>query len=1037
MTVLSLLYLFALLAYAVLATLILAANPRSSLNRACSLVLASFGIWCFGDIFHSLPLLPKSQAMLFENISSFGWCSFPSTFVAFAMVLTDWNPRRGRRLMNVALAAVPAFFVVMQFAGRMTVDYRPEWFGWAAVWSDSVWPYAFYGYVVVGVLTGFVLLARFAVVHPAHAERRTALMALGTAAAALLLGAATDIVLPRLGATGVPELAGVTALIWAGGLYYAAQRYRLMALTPEAAAPDILATMADAVLLLGPDNRIGGGNRALSELTGFATTELTGRPAAELFDRPELFAEELAELRAGGERRSVLLDCRARDGRVIRTSASARLRRSSHGDVTGSVWVLRDMTVRLATERRLRESESGYRSFVETFQGIAFRGGLDFSIEFLHGGVSAVTGYSEEDFLTGRVRWRDLIHPDDVAGLRAGTARLRATPGCSITREYRIIRRDGSTGWVRETTSNVCDAAGKPARLHGAIFDVTEFRKALEVISSLSQFRETVIENSGLIMIVADAGMNIVVWNRAAELLTGYPNADVVGNSRIWPLIFPDAGTRSLMQKQGMAVAGGATLKDIEATLRASDGTERVVSWTFRPVITPEGTVTGFMALGLDNTRRRRADEAARRHEETLTLLSQTALELAELTPAADAYEFIAERLRRLSGAAAVFMSSYDRTSRNLTVRVALGFDDRITSVLGRKPESIVMPVPEPALWDLLAARLQALPGGLRDLALGVLPDIVCQAIEQLYELGQAFVVGIAWQGELIGTAGLVMRAGQEPAEPAAIETLVRQAAIALRRRQVEDALLDSEASFRALTENAQDGIAVLDGQSNYVYANQRAAAMLGAPVEAIVGSNFARWVLPEDVAMLRERAQRRLRGDQIDSRYEITSVRFDGTTLPVEVTAARTVWHGQPASIVIVRDMSSHRAREAELFEAKEMYDRLISTLPDTIAVLGLDGRIVYASPQTVRNAGVPDPSALLGRSVLDLTAPEGREAATRHLQGVLEGRPMEAVELTVVDREGRRARARVSAALVRDARGEPKAIIASIRRLESGADA
>ena len=1037
MTVISLLYLFALLAYAVLATLILAANPRSSLNRACALVLISFAIWCFGDIFHNLPLLPKNQALLFENISSFGWCSFPSTFVAFALVLTGWNPRRGRWLVNAALVGAPAVFVIMQFAGLMTVDYRLEWFGWAAVWSESAWPYAFYGYIVAGVMTGFVVLGRFAIVHPARAERRTALVALGTAAAAVLLGAATDIVLPRLGATGVPELAGITALVWAAGLYYTSRRYGLMTLTPEVAAPDILATMADAVLLLDSGDRVSSGNRALSELTGFASAELARRPAAELFDRPELFLEEVAELRASGERRNVLLDCRTRDGRVVPTSASARLRRSGRDDVTGSVWVLRDISGRLASERRLRESESSYRSFVETFQGIAFRGGMDFAIEFLHGGVATVTGYDEGDFLSGRVRWRDLIHPDDVAGLRAGTERLRTTPDFSITREYRIRRKDGSIGWVRETTSNVCDATGRPVRLHGAIFDVTDFRRALDTISSLSQFRESVIENSGLVVVVADARMNIVVWNRAAELLTGYAGADVIGSSRVWSLIFPDAEARRRMQEQGMAVAGGQTITDVDTTLLASDDTRHVVSWTFRPVIALEGTVTGFMALGRDITERRQADEAARRHLGTMTFLSQAALELAELAPAADAYEFIAERLRRLSGAAAVFMNSYDRTTRSLTLRVALGVDDRAIPVLGRRPEGLVLPVPEPALWNLLDARLQSLPGGLRDLALGALPDIVCQAIEQIYGLGRGYVVGIAWQGELIGSAGLLMPAGQELTEPAAVETLVHQAAITLRRRQAEDALRDSEASFRALTENAADSIAVFDSQGVCVYANQRTGEMVGAPIEAIIGSSITRWVRPEDAATVRERAERRVRGDDASGPYRITGVRADGTALPGEVTAARTIWHGQPASLLIIRDMTAHYAREAELFEAKELYDRLVSTLPDSITIVDLNGRIAYASPQTARNAGVPDASALVGLSVLDLTAPEDREAANRQLQGVFAGRSMDAVELTVVNRVGRRARARVSAALIRDARGEPKAIIASIRHLENGADA
>jgi len=64
------------------------------------------------------------------------------------------------------------------------------------------------------------------------------------------------------------------------------------------------------------------------------------------------------------------------------------------------------VTIRRAVEKReaaeaLRASEEGYRSFVENFQGIVFRGDMNFTPMFFHGAVEAITGYTEDEFIAG------------------------------------------------------------------------------------------------------------------------------------------------------------------------------------------------------------------------------------------------------------------------------------------------------------------------------------------------------------------------------------------------------------------------------------------------------------------------------------------------------------------------------------------------------------------------------------------------------------------------------------------------------------
>ena len=66
------------------------------------------------------------------------------------------------------------------------------------------------------------------------------------------------------------------------------------------------------------------------------------------------------------------------------------------------------------SDKTIRDSQEKFQFFVENFQGIAFRGEEDFSIDFITGNIEAITGFTQTDFISGKVIYKQLIHPEDL-----------------------------------------------------------------------------------------------------------------------------------------------------------------------------------------------------------------------------------------------------------------------------------------------------------------------------------------------------------------------------------------------------------------------------------------------------------------------------------------------------------------------------------------------------------------------------------------------------------------------------------------------
>ncbi len=105
-------------------------------------------------------------------------------------------------------------------------------------------------------------------------------------------------------------------------------------------------------------------------------------------------------------------------------------------------------------------------------------------------------------------------------------------------------------------------------------------------------------------------------------------------------------------------------------------------------------------------------------------------------------------------------------------------------------------------------------------------------------------------------------------------------------RRVVEEALLESEQSYRALFESAYDAIWVHDMNGIILTANDALSELCGYPIDELVGMSVKQFIANEsDKELAREVKKKLLSGGRIDAPYEMNLVRKDGSKLITIIT--------------------------------------------------------------------------------------------------------------------------------------------------------
>ena len=154
-------------------------------------------------------------------------------------------------------------------------------------------------------------------------------------------------------------------------------------------------------------------------------------------------------------------------------------------------------------------------------------------------------------------------------------------------------------------------------------------------------------------------------------------------------------------------------------------------------------------------------------------------------------------------------------------------------------------------------------------------------------------------------------------------------------RCAVEQKLRESEGRYRSLVENSLEGIGISQG-NRIVYANRALLDMFGyGTLEEFRSVPLLDRVHPDSRQEVRERMERKERGELGSQRFEHRILRKDGTPRELEVMTSDILLSGVRYTQSTFRDMTERKRAEEALRDSEERFRFIFDHAADVILLL------------------------------------------------------------------------------------------------------
>src|SRR5260370_502642 len=449
--------------------------------------------------------------------------------------------------------------------------------------------------------------------------------------------------------------------------------------------------------------------------------------------------------------------------------------------------------------------------------------------------------------------------------------------------------KDGSIYWVDTTIFPFLDADGKPRQYRAIRADITQRKRAEEVLhESQERFRLLLDGVKDYAIYMLDPDGNVISWNAGAARIKGYQQEEILGKHFSCFYTLEDRKTGKPSRELQESLSKG---RFEEQALRVRKGGS---SFWANVVITPmfddHGTLRGFSKVARDITERKRAEESL---QESLATSEAALKELADQKFALDQHAIVA--VTDVQGTITYVNEKFCTISKYSRDEL-IGQNHRILNS-GHHPKEFFQQmyhtIANGKVWH---------------------GEIKNQAKDgSIYWVDTSIVPTLSTEGQ--------------PQQYVAIRADITE------RKRAEEELHESQERFRLLLDWLQDyAIYILDPEGHVISWNAGAARIKGYRNEEILGKHFSCFYIPEDRES--DKPSRELQESLSEGRFEEQAqrVRKDGSAFWANVVI--TPMYDDSGKLrgfsKVARDITERKRAEDSLRESLATSERALKELAD-----------------------------------------------------------------------------------------------------------
>ncbi|MDP8208200.1 MAG: PAS domain S-box protein, partial [Candidatus Electryonea clarkiae] len=636
-------------------------------------------------------------------------------------------------------------------------------------------------------------------------------------------------------------------------------------------------------------------NKTFRDVSGYTDDEIASLPALASYystndlERAVSFVEKVMKEGSG----TIELDFICKDGRKVPTEYRISAIYGEEGKPIQLISIGRDITERKLATDALRKSEERFRVAGTVAYDLIYEWNVETDSLEWFGDIDEILGFGKGEISQDINAWLSHIHPDDVSQLENAIEHHRKSTE-PIEYEYRIRGKDGINRTWEDRAQPLINSEGRPYKWIGVCTDITD-RKRAEVLLQESErkYRE-VIENASDVIMTTDINGNFKYINKAGILITGYSSNELV-NFNYLDLVESDYKRRVRVHYQKQYIKKEPT-SFIEYPYKTKSGEIRWFAQSASLMIESD-QVVGFQLIARDVTERKQMEEE---RDVQMAYLG----ELFEGAPEAIAILDNEDRVRKIN-----------REFTNI-------FEYKVEEAIGCKINDLIVSA------DLKKEGLKA----TNDVSVGKsisLETVRCNKSGQLINVS------------ILGNP-IILRGDQ-----LAVYGIYRDIT---KRKQVEEALLESEEKFRVISASALDAVILMDDEGNAAYWNPSAERIFGYTQDEIKGRNIHDILMPERYKAQAEKAFRTFKqkgeGDAVDNVVELTAIRKNGKEFPIEIAVSPILIKEKYWASAIIRDITKRKQAEEALLESEERFNQITESALEWIWEIDKNGLYTYSSP-------------------------------------------------------------------------------------------